>query len=329
MIYRIAWMLGAFGLYLPSRVARFDVVPGSTYTQLRDEFDRLGIFLGTPGPNRKFVVYAARPGKAVFVKIPLGPVSAALVAREARALEELAGDPDLAPIIPAAERIAGHLAVENVETGGVGHAALDMAEVARIHDVLERRSACGQALSELRRDWREDIPAGSIVAHDVATAGAITAARQAANSLLDGLPQDRPVPCYMAHGDFTRWNVLRAADGTARIIDWELYGLKPRWFDLVHYVVSHDLLVARAQPPEVVSHLARVATDIGLSPTDRDWWRQVGLYFAYQSLYYCAVYERQKPLHSQAIWQLEAWAGILRELPEPPRTDEAAGAERG
>jgi len=310
VIYRTAWALGALGLHLPARMETYTVAPGSVYAQLQAEFDRLGIFLGTPGPNRKIVVYAARPERSFFVKIPLGPASAALVARETEALKELARDPDLGPLIPTAERVAGHLAVQDIEAGGTRHEALDLREVLRVHDILERRSATIHKLSDLRQDWLSK-PDGALVSHNPQTAATIDTARATAISFLDSLPHDLDVPCYMAHGDFTRWNVLRATDGAARIIDWELYGLKPRWFDLVHYLVSHDLLVARRSPAEVVAHLKQAASDIGAAASMDQWWRLVGLYFVYQSSYYCALYERQSDLHAQACLQLRAWADIL------------------
>jgi thiamine kinase-like enzyme len=314
LIYRAAWTFGAFGIHLPSRVEYLAEAPDSPYAQLRAEFNRLGVFLGTSGPNRKIVVYAARPGRSVFVKIPLGSSSATLIAREAAALEDLAQDPHLGPLVPRAYRIAGHLALDNIETAGTRHAALDLAELVRIHHLLERRSATLRPLSTLRRDWQVS-PKGIPVAHDSQISATIDGTRRAANAFLDTLPQNAAVPCYMAHGDFTRWNVLRARDGSARIIDWELYGLKPRWFDLVHYVVSHDVLVARVPASRIVSHLGRVAQEIGIEATGKGWWRQVGLYLACQGLNYCGIYERQADLHEQAIWQLEAWEEILRLLP--------------
>lgn len=314
VIYRVAWVMGMLGLHLPYRKERFQVNSGSVYAQLRERFDRLGIFLGTPGPNRKIVVYASRPGRSVFVKIPLGPTSNDLVAREAVALEELHQDRDLAPLVPQAGRVFGHLAIEDIETNGTKYMALDSAELLRIHDLMERRSACTRLLTALRQDWEKQAPEQAVVAHDADTAAAIAAARAAANDFLDRLPQDMAVPCYTAHGDFTRWNVLRAADGTPRIIDWELYGLKPRWFDLVHYIVSHDLLVKRASALEVLGHLREVSQSTKIASSEVGWWKQVGFYFVYQSLYYCGIYERQVQLHAQAIWQLETWAGILRIL---------------
>lgn len=314
VIYRTAWTLGVLGIHLPSRIERYDVVPGSLYSQLQDKFEDLGIFLGTPGPNRKFVLYASRGEESYFIKVPLNTVSAALVARESAALEVLAADPDLGPLVPHARKIAGHLALENIESKGARYNQLDLKELVRLHDLMFRRSETRRTLSSLRADWQADVPSGEVIEHPKDTQRALKAAHNTANQALDAIPQDLELPCYMAHGDFTRWNVLRAPDGTARIIDWELYGVKPQWFDVLHYIVSYDLLVSSADISHVIKRLSEVGLEIA-PKAEEVWWRQVTLYFAYQCLYYGAVYTRQPDLHQQAIWQMEMWTGILHELP--------------
>lgn len=311
VINRVAWAMGHFGLHMPSRMETLPVVAGSTYGQLRQEFDHLGIFLGTPGPNRKIVVYAERPGRSVFVKVPLGPVSAALAKTETAALNELARDPDLVPLIPVCSLAGGHLAVENVEAAGTGYADLDVSELARIDGLLYRRSHFIQPLAVLRAEWANLVTVSGQCAHDATTRAQIAAARDAAGTYLDSLPQDMDVSCYLAHGDFTRWNVLRAADGTARIIDWELYGAKPRYFDILHYCVSQDILVAQKSAEEVLSSLETVFHDM---IDVENWWHHVGLYFAFQAIYYADVYENQENLHTQAYWQLQAWSDVFHLL---------------
>ena len=311
VINRVAWAMGHFGLHMPSRMETLSVVDGSTYGQLRQEFDHLGIFLGTPGPNRKIVVYADRPGRSVFVKVPLGPVSETLAKTETAALTELALDPDLAPLIPVCSLAGGHLAVENIETAGTGYADLDVSELARIDGLLYRRSHFTQPLAALRAEWANLVTVSGQCAHDATTRAQIAAARDAAGAYLDSLPQNMDVPCYLAHGDFTRWNVLRAADGTARIIDWELYGAKPRYFDILHYFISQDLLVAQKSASEILGRLETASNNLG---DTEDWWHHVGLYFAFQSIYYTDVYENQADLHRQAYWQLQAWAEVFHLL---------------
>lgn len=314
VIYSTAWTLGTLGVHLPSRIERYDVAPGSLYIKLQDQFEHLGIFLGTPGPNRKIVLYAGRGDESYFIKVPLSTVSAALVARETRALADLAKDRKLGPLVPHARQIAGHLAVANVESNGARYEALDLEELVQLHNLMLRRSETSRSISSLRAEWQAEVPGGDVVEHLKEIKRILQSANDAANHLLDAMPQDLDIPCYMAHGDFTRWNVLRAPDGTARIIDWELYGVKPKWFDVIHYLVSHDLLVSRAPAGKLIKRLSE--TGQAIAPrTQGVWWQQVALYFAYQCLYYGAVYERQADLHQQAIWQLQTWTRILHELP--------------
>lgn len=310
LIYRAAWTIARFGIHLPSRVERFAVAVDSPYAKLCAEFDHLGIFLGTPGPNRKIVVYAERPGRSIFVKIPLSHASAVLIRNETAALIELSREPELSALIPSHSLAGGHFAVENLETDGVVHGNLELSEVARIHELLERRTRFVRPLHELRADW-EGAPNGMVADHDAETLALIATARVAARRFLDGLSQDMEVSCYMAHGDFTRWNVLRATDGTARIIDWELYGCKPRFFDLLHYFVSQELLVAQKKVGAILVCLEKISHNRLESNL---WWQYVGLYFAYQTMYYTAVYECQKDLHRQAHQQLHVWAGVLHIL---------------
>lgn len=315
VIYNTAWTLGRFGVHLPNRLERYHVAPGSLYAQLQDQFEHLGIFLGTPGPNRKFVLYAGREDVSYFIKVPLSPVSSALVDREAAALADVATDPDLAPLIPQARRIAGKLALKNIEGKGARYDPLPLKELVRIHDMLFRRSKTTRPLALLRADWHAEMPEGKLVEHPQETQDVLKTAQDAANYALNTLPQNLEIPCYMAHGDFTRWNVLRGADGRARIIDWELYGVKPKWFDVLHYMVSHELLVSRIPVEKVMTRLSEVGKEIA-PEAEAIWWKQVTLYFAYQCLYYTCVYKRQPDLgdYPQAMWQLHSWLSILTGL---------------
>jgi len=73
------------------------------------------------------------------------------------------------------------------------------------------------------------------------------------------------------------------------------------------------LLVLRIPASRVTKRLSVVGQTIAPNAVGV-WLRQVAIYFAYQCLYYGAVYERQADLHQQAIWQMEAWAKILHDL---------------
>jgi hypothetical protein len=306
----MAWTMARLGIQLPSRIDQYSVNSGSTYSRLCAEFEHIGIFLGTPGPNRKIVVYADNSERAVFIKIPSGELSEKLVRNEANAIAILSSDAELAKHIPSATNVAGHFAVETVETDGVSHKELSLFEVSRICGLIESRSMFACRLHTLRREW-EETAVGNPINHTDSTLSYINGARNAARRYLDVLDSELIVQCYFAHGDFTRWNVLRAQDGTARVIDWELFGPKPERFDLIHYYVSQDLLVSRSSPLAVLSRLRAIGDEVS---SDGKWSLSVGLYFACQALYYSSLYERQCHLHPQAIHQLVMWRSILQYL---------------
>ena len=70
-------------------------------------------------------------------------------------------------------------------------------------------------------------------------------------------------------------------------------------------------MVAQKTAEEVLDRLEMVSDNFGDA---KNWWHHVGLYFAFQSIYYADVYEAQEILHPQAYWQLQAWAKVFRLL---------------
>jgi len=318
LIYAVAQVLSWIGLSLPHRKITIPVAPDAPYWKLRQEFVRLGIFLGTPGPNRKFVVFAGKGRDEVFVKIPLSSTSAALVDNEAEAIAQLSADPNLSRLLPQARRVAGHLAVENMELRGGGFRKLSTEAVVHVHDLLYARSRISCSLVKVRASvLAEEEASGwkdSLVDHSPAHRALIDSCRSSAEGFIGKLSPYLEVDCYEAHGDLTPWNVLATRHGDARIIDWELFGLKPRYFDLVHYFAAADILLKHAAPKEIIAHLDAVGAG-------RDQWRlYVGLYVVLQALYHCMIYDRQPDLHVQAIWQMETWRGMIELLDtmQPP-----------
>jgi hypothetical protein len=322
IIYRAVQLLGVLGLQLPSRRVTVKISNGSLYAALREQFEALGIFLGTPGPNRKVVVFARNRDRSWFIKVPIDDKTRALVQTECATLQALAAEESLAPLVPRCHWIEEALAIEDVRASGARFAPLEKAEVLRVHRLLFERSRSEQPFAKLVDDWT----AQNAPAHphpDPSIAAKIAAARDAACRFVATIPATCPVECYEAHGDFTQWNVLRAPDGSARIIDWELFGRRAKFFDPFHYLVSQAILVDRL-PFDVV---LREAQDLAARNLESD---AIPLYFgAYivaQVFYYCQVYETQHNLHIQANWQLETWTQILEALIQIMMTE--AGQDR-
>lgn len=329
LIHRAAWTLSMVGVHFPCRKMSVSVSAESAYKKIQCDFSRIGIFLGTPGENRKLVIFAENKTESVFIKVPLGPASIRLTQTESKALTELADDEKLACLVPKVSRVADHLAIENLERHGVRHGHLSLAEAIRFHRLLFDRSRTSRSVQTLRESWAEaadTVDADSVSAstevrrvagrtENSAVSGLVKETLVAANDFLDQLPAEMSIDCYTAHGDFTPWNTLIAKDGTARVIDWELYDVKPRYFDLIHYFVASDILVAQSQDEAILARLDEIALEVEPEGVDTNCWNVlVGLYFTYQALYYGRLYERQVDLHAQAIWQLEIWRNALRTL---------------
>ncbi len=307
IIYRAAQILGALGIHLPSRRVTVSISNGSLYAVLRARFEALGIFLGTPGPNRKVVVFAKDKDRAWFIKVPINDKTRALAQTEAATLEALAADEDLAPLVPRCHWVEDALAVEDVRACGARFVPLDQAEVLRVHQLLFERSRTEVSFAELVDDWTaQDVAARSHP--DPVTAAKIAAARDAAYRFVATIPATRSLECYEAHGDFTHWNVLRAPDGSARIIDWELFGRRAKFFDPFHYLVSQAILVDRLPADEILRQVRQLA----LGTMDEDGMSlYFGAYVSAQVFYYCKLYERQDDLYEQVHWQLETWTQLL------------------
>ena len=307
VIYRLARLLGVVGLHLPSQRVTLTIAEGSPYAQFRDRFKALGVFLGTPGPNRKFVVFAKDGNSAWFIKVPISPSSAALARAEAAALEALADDAQLAERLPSHHWIGDALALEDIRASGANYASLDDDEIIRVHQLLFARSQSEVAVQDLVTSWTQEVPPAP--PHpDEELRALISSARRAAHGFLASLDPALRVECYLAHGDFTRWNVLRAPDGTARIIDWELFARRTKFFDAFHYLVSQAILVDRTPPGEIVAQVVRFGSRMAAPDMVL---RYFGLYLAEQTLVHCDLYERSDHVFPQIFWNLQIWTEMF------------------
>lgn len=310
--------MGRYGLLPPSGQASLRCNASAPYASFKSRFPHIGIFVGTPGPNRKIIVYGGGPEESFFIKIPTSPESARLVQNEASALAELSADPRTAPMIPHATQIGGHLAVQDQASLGAGFRPIAAAQVQAVSELLFARSAEYKTTREWLGEWSgsEDRTDTRPARRSLVEELALRQNREAVAALMDRLPEGDSSYFYRAHGDFTQWNVLATADGAARIIDWELYGWRPKHFDLIHYYASHDILVAMKPVKDVLTRLVtlRDAAARRSAIGEAEWNKYLKMYFAAQSIFYHRVFTRQEVLHPQALWQLNCWTYCLNAL---------------
>ena len=305
IIYYTAILLGKLGIHLPSRRIILNISKYSIYEKYRFEFDKLSIFLGTPGLNRKFVVFARNKKGSWFIKIPISNRSSELLSNEALALGDLNKDVAFASMVPSYFWIRNTLAIEDVRQSGASFAPLDNDEILRVHNLLFSRSHHVVTLKDFKTVW-EHSTQNSHVNEEMRVL--IYKTRIAAYDHIQHLNDDMNFECYQAHGDFTRWNVLRAKDGSARIIDWEMYGRRPKFFDPLHYIVSQAILVDKVSAEVILEKVLKFGLSIR---ADLLYTIYFGLYLVDQALMYCGLYENGGDTSPQALWQLQKWTDLL------------------
>jgi hypothetical protein len=279
---------------------------GSLFEEIISQFQNIGIFIGTPGLNRKIILYCKDKDKGWFIKVPCNVNSAALVDNELRALKRLSVNADTRKIIPRFKLFEGALVTEDVSNRYVNFSTsiLDACCVdstlysnsgrkARILDVEFLENAFSVDCNKFRRtELISLLKSVKLYMHTL------------------GSPE-RQICIYDAHGDLTKWNMFKSRSGAITVIDWEMYGEKTKYFDLIHYVISYEILVKKTSNISVLKILWRQ-----LEPYMKlaDFELYVGLYLVQQSLYYAEKYEQQEYLHTQAFWQVKAWEHLINEL---------------
>lgn len=307
------WIFKLFpNLYfsLFSKLIKIRVSKGSLYSELKKKYKALGIFLGTPGPNSKLVIFAKSSDKDYFIKVPTSENSKSLITNEAMALSFMECDASLRDMTPRHGRIKDALILDDLRSTGSKFCLLDNNSIRDVHDRLFKQNNRVVHFKEHAKLWvfpntsfKNNIKSKLYLK--------IMAAQNAVEYFVNTQKLRFHIECYNAHGDFTPWNVLQATDGTPKIIDWELYGLKPKYFDIFHYSISYEILVLKLSANKIFSNIMKMMYDLIDKKTIYFYF---GCYLATQMSTYSLVYsvqDEQEEIHKQAYWQLEKWTELM------------------
>jgi hypothetical protein len=205
------------------------IVPGSC-----------GLLLGSADHRirRAIASYHSVSGWEV-AKVAFGPDGIAMIDAEARAMEFLGGQIDGVPKLLGRHRAEGFALLRMPYVTGSPVPARDW-----------------EAALDLLEAWKTELPPRRVAefAEWPSIEGALSSSRVGPDVAVK-LAENRlrPVRC---HGDFARWNLLRQADGTITVLDWE-WG-RPEGLpgiDLVHYFAQDARLVRRLPPSEAIEVL--------------------------------------------------------------------------
>ncbi len=278
----------------------------------------MAIFTGTVGENRKAVVaFDDHAGQSWFFKLPLTAAAVGLVKNEQQTLAQLAKFGLSKMAVPIGKPFANGLMVSNVKPPVESNSFdLQPAHFEAIEELAERTAQ--QARLGSLPFWDEinanlEALQHQPILNDLSPPQVNRVIEQLV-ALHNSLDPELVLPTVLAHGDFTPWNMY-IGDRKIHVYDWELSERLPLLNDVFHFIFQAGVLVKKLPYSGIQSLIFSMKKDesmrkiLGVHVGDFDFFYT--LYLLRNISYYLPKYLRQRTLHRQAHWLLEAWDSAL------------------
>ncbi|MBI1224925.1 MAG: hypothetical protein GC192_06775 [Bacteroidetes bacterium] len=276
--------------------------------------DKMAIFTGTVGENRKAVIaFEDVEGKSWFYKQPLTEAAARLVANEGQVLSALVYFELEKMQAPKAKHFDSGLLVSDVKPQNASNsfylqnahfeAVVELSERTAQQDQLGSLPFWAEITANLEALRLQPVLNGL----EPKTVGKIIKKLQA---LYDAFDTEMTLTTTIAHGDFTPWNMYLGTE-KLHVYDWELAERLPLLNDIFHFIFQSGVLVKKQGYDQI--HAAIFSTKKNkkiralLDANSGDFEQLYLLYLLRNTSYYLLKYLRQNPLHEQAHWLLSAW----------------------
>ncbi|MFN8334337.1 MAG: phosphotransferase [Cyclobacteriaceae bacterium] len=273
-------------------------------------------FTGTPGPNRKMVVYQARKNDSWFHKIPVGENASPVLRNEAAALQRLQTMNERNFFVPLVEKGESNtLCVSDISKGGESASEFSSAHALMLKQLRDHtlsysflkslpvwEDTC-KRLRQLERNSDSRIPPALL---------------RKLGMMIQNFPAEYVVETSLAHGDFTPWNMYQHAEGSLSVFDWELSRPSmPFGFDAFHFIIQNGILTQRSSWKELEQEISvKLFNSNGLfgnySPAQQR--NYLTLYLIINTVYYLNIYAQQPEWHRQVYWLLETWSLALSSI---------------
>jgi hypothetical protein len=291
----------------------------------RHDYSGFSIFTGTAGENRKIVIELSSNNITnLFVKVGISETSKELVANEARVIAELnkfqfsylnfptlhffdeRGVVELSNVKP--KKCKQYLGIKSLHVNALSELSgidcrkikWDVIRVAEGTDIklrtLLKKKIINNGLDEIKvKELLKKL------------------------SVLKGLVGDGAVlPCGLAHGDFTPWNMYLSDDAVC-LFDWELSREEvPLLYDLFHFVFQSEILIRRSSYADIKLELFRVMELRVAKDFVNKYEIDVNVHYLFYlmsiCLYYLGKYTAQVDLHMQAHWLICIWGEAVDDL---------------
>jgi thymidylate kinase len=270
---------------------------------------QMAIFTGTPGPNRKAVIFQpAGTLEGEFIKIPMGIYAKLQIDNEIKALQEIQ-KLDLQQVI-----------IPNLTKNGVQNIRTHQSE--RANHLLPPHFA---ALNEIYQQTYICKPLReSAMWHKTGFyLNQVTHINKFSKSFLNNLQKlyaafdtTETYSFALAHKDFTPWNLF-IADNTLQAYDWEMASFDtPVLFDAFHFIFQQGILVERKSFKQIHQQINNLHNHPVVSrwvPERKSFQKYYHLYLLQNISYYLLIYKQQEVWHEQINWLLEVWAEAIQE----------------
>lgn len=123
----------------------------------------------------------------------------------------------------------------------------------------------------------------------------------------------------LAHGDFTPWNVFYTKSDKIIILDWELSGILPLFYDYFHFKIQPLIMSAKMSSDDILNKLDLSYLNkrvLELSEREIKVVDYLILYLISIMNFYVPIYQKQENLHWQAEKSMNIWKEILFKLLE-------------
>lgn len=282
--------------------------------------DNYSLFTGTVGPNRKFVVEINSNGLSThFVKWAISNGSQKLVSKELTNISKIRQiGMNYMEVPKCISTVDDYIFIyENIKPSQkiISSNALTDIHFKALSELYEKTLTYNlSGITTFREHLITTIYSLKPDARIADSENMIELLRKS----LDLLDFDSPIPCSLAHFDFTPWNMYATSD-KLYVYDWELSDkLATILFDVFHYIFQKNILIERNDLYKIKKEISYAIEN----PIIKDLINRYNInielcykaYLLYTISYYLKIYGQQKDLHQQVKWLIDVWYKALEEI---------------
>ncbi len=270
--------------------------------------DSFSIFTGTPGPNRKIVLFA----KNQFVKVGLNETSELLLINECKNLQGLESGRWVE--IPCCMQLSsGVVALSDLGKRGTRKSEFTALHATALAELISQNPITSIQFSKteiyhsscLQLDKKEGISAHLIPKN----------LREKTEILAKQLG-DKQLTFTWAHRDFTPWNCFVSGE-KIMLYDFELAHVQLSFgFDAFHFVMQQGILVDRLAwnqlKPKLKMAFEILKTAVGTG--NESFEDCINAYLLTNVAYHIDLYSNQAEWHAQINWLLSTWNDALSDM---------------